>query len=367
MKKTFLILFLFIFAPPLFAGNNLIITCSDSSCIKSSDLPLFNESNIAPGFSNTQNIKIINNRSDSCDLLFKLNRLSSADPLSSVQMLTLTRDNFLWYSGTLHDLSDNKTHELGNIDSSQYKEYQWTFSLNQSVGNEYQLQNNTFDVDFNFTCNEESSDNLFCHDSAPSQIPQNLKATSGQNSVTLTWDEATDDFTYYLIAYGEDEHAATYANPHIGGRGTNSYIINNLSAGTIYFFKIRTGNGCAQGPFSTIVSATPGGQTLFAPLPATSFNPGILGVQSTIPTTSSAETANCIHIFPYAFILALILNLILKPYHIVTLIISLLSLTFDYYLAKYTCQKYPYFYLFNLFSFVLPLILSFKKNHKKLY
>jgi len=366
-----LLILIFVFSSPILAGNDIVITCSSSGCFKSSNLPFFNESNLAPGFSNNQTLKVINNRLNGCNLLFKLNSNSSANLLSSVQTISLVSDNTVWYSGSLSNLFDKKEHQLGHIDTNQYKDYQWTVSINQTAGNEYQQLTNSFDIDFNFMCDDDNNINIsdsLCHDTTPSRFPQNVKAFGGQNSVTLTWEEPSDGFTYYLIAYSEENHAATYGNPNVGGKGTSSYTVNNLSAGTQYFFKIRTGNGCASGPFSAIISATPSGQVIVNPPPATSFQSSILGVQETLSiTTDSVEGDSCTNIFPFAYILAFLINLIFYRYHLITFIISLLSLVFDYFSLKYLCQKYPYFFIANLFSFLLPLILSFKKNHKKLY
>lgn len=380
MKKKLLFIFFICFSSPVFAGNDITITCTTDSCTKSHELPFFNELNIAPGFTQSQTLRVINNRADNCNLLFKLNSTSPPNNLSTVQTLSLVSGSTVWYSGPFSDLLDNNTHQLGNIDGGQYKDYLWTLSLNQSAGNEYQLQNNNFDIDFNFSCDTESitpvptsttNENTTtntdpqCRDTAPSLTPQNLRAISGQNSVALFWDEPTDNFTYYLIVYSDNPSAATYGNPNVGGKGTSSYTVNNLSAGTIYYFKIRTGNGCAPGVFSTIVLATPSGQVLVNPPPADAFQPGVLGVQDTLPsTTSSVEGVSCSNIFPFAFLLALLVNLIISPYRFITLIISILSLIFDYYLSKSSCQKYPYFYIFNIFSFLIPLMFSFRKHQK---
>jgi len=377
MKKYLLIIlssiFLFqsSFSLPVFAGNDLLITCSDTSCLKSSNLPFFNELNLAPGSSHQQILKVINNRSDNCHLLLKLNNLSPQNSLASVLMLTIASDNTIWYSGSLEDLSDNNSHQLGNIDSNQYKNYQWLTSLNQSLGNDYQQLNNSFNLDFNFTCGDanSSSDDNLCHDVAPTQSPQNLKAIAGQNAITLTWNESSDKFTYYLIAYSTDKNAATFGNPNIGSTGTTSYTISHLSAGTKYYFKIRTGNGCAPGPFSNIVSATPKGKILIDTVLAPGFQPTVLGTETSeiFPQNSSLSPATCFSIFPFAFILALITNLILFRYPFIIFITSLSAFLFDFYTTKFTCTEHPYFYLANLISFILPFILSFKKNHKKLY
>lgn len=122
-----------------------------------------------------------------------------------------------------------------------------------------------------------------CNNTTPSLAPINFTAVAGQNSVTLSWSKPSTSFTYYLIAYSEQDNAEKYGNPNIGGPDTLSYTVSNLSAGTKYYFKIRTGNGCAPGPFSSIISATPGGEVLTDEEISEGFEPGVLGAETTTP------------------------------------------------------------------------------------
>ncbi len=365
MTKIFLIILLFLLSSPSTAGNDLIITCNQNSCSKSTNLSFFNEKNIAPGFSQTQILTIINERSDGCNLFFNLKSTSLLNNFSAVQMLSISDKNSLKTAGSFNDLVNNKNHSLGNIDSYQSKDYLWTASLNQSLGNDYELLKSFYDLDLNFICGEGGDSVNSCHNSSPLNYPKNLKATPGQNSVTLTWDETDDIFSYYLISYSTQKHAATFANANIGGRGTTSFTINNLSADATYYFKIRTGNFCAPGPFSEIVSAIPSGQRLSS-LSFSSFRPAILGQNSSfasIPNSlKAAKATKCFNLFPYAFILALLVNIIIYRYRFISFLVSLLSLLADYYLNKYLCRNYHYFYINNLLSFLLPFLFSLKKR-----
>lgn len=364
MKKILFIIFLFIFSFPAYAGNNLSVTCDANSCTKSSNLPLFDEVNIAPGFSQTQMIKVKNERLDSCNLQFKINETSAKSPLSTVQMLSVFNGETMWQAGSFNDFTDNNYYKLGNIDSYQYKEYLWTASLNQSLGNDYQQLKSFFDLDLNFSCGVEDSDNS-CNQLPPLHYPQNLKATPGQNSVTLTWEETGDIISYYLISYSTHDHAATFANANIGGPGTTSYTINNLSADVTYYFKIRTGNICAPGPFSDIVFAIPIGDKLITSS-LSILHPAVLGENNSVDSipvsTADIKPTKCFNLFPYAFILALIVNLIISRFYFISLLVSLLSLLADYYLNKYLCRNYHYFYINNFLSFLLPFIFSLKKQ-----
>lgn len=378
MKKIFLVILLFLFSTPVLAGNNLTINCSSNSCDKVENLPFFSETNIYPSYLTTQTLTVNNNRQSKCLLNFKaVNPLQSNFNFLNSLQLSVVADQNLWYSGTFLDLFSDNIHSLGEINSQSNKIYNFTASLSSQAGNEFQNLNTNFSLNFNFTCDDEnitqstnSSSNdtsvsNLCHDISPIKSPQNLRAVAGQNSVTLFWDETDDNFTYYLIAYSTNENASNFGNPNIGSKGTKSYTINNLSANTPYYFKIRTGNGCAPGPFSSIVSATPKGQILTDSNLPPGFLPNVLGAQTTENDIENNLSKNtCVNIFPFAFFLALLVNLILFRYHLFTFFVSLLSFAFDYYLSNFTCTKHPYFYLANLISFLLPLLISFRKREK---
>ena len=117
-----------------------------------------------------------------------------------------------------------------------------------------------------------------CNDSKPGSAPTLLSSVGGLNSVALTWSEALDPVSYYLITYGTTPGAQMFGNPNIGGKGTTSFTVNNLSGGTIYYFKVRAGNGCAPGEFSNELSQTPSGGIVEEP--ATGFTTDVLNEEA---------------------------------------------------------------------------------------
>jgi len=128
-----------------------------------------------------------------------------------------------------------------------------------------------------------------CNDTKPGSAPVLLSAVAGTNSVTLTWSVASDPTSYYLVTYGNQPGAQQYGNPNVGPAGTTSYTVNNLSGNTRYYFRVRAGNGCMPGDFSNELSALPQGQ--FIANPATGFEPGVLGEQTTAnPTITGTPT-----------------------------------------------------------------------------
>lgn len=97
-----------------------------------------------------------------------------------------------------------------------------------------------------------------CKDKSPASAPILTSAVAGKDSVTLTWTEAQDPLTYYLVAYGRSETEIEYGNPNVGGKGTTTYTVGGLVRGVKYYFKVRPVNGCKPGKFSNKLSATPG-------------------------------------------------------------------------------------------------------------
>lgn len=376
MKKVLFLLLVTSFLLPnyIFAGNNLVFTCTDSSCEKSSNLPLFSESNIYPSYSVSQTTTIINHRTTNCNLNFKLSRNQETDLLSSVISVSSVGETTVWYSGTLESLFDNVTHTLGHIPANTTREIVWTAVFNQNAGNEYQGVTNLFDIDFNFTCDDPPSnqtDNPVnnnnppeCNDSFPNFIPQNFYATSGLNSVTLNWTKPSGNFTYYLIAFGDNQNADKYGNPNIGGPDTTTYTVNNLSSGTTYYFKIRTGNGCAPGPFSAIVSTTPGGQILINPIIPSGFQPGVLGTETTTPSVTDLplilgeQTSNstCHWVFKYLFVLIVLVNILFRKIKPLAFLLSLITFFVDYFVIDTSCRWW-FWWIIDIFSFALPFLI----------
>ena len=97
-----------------------------------------------------------------------------------------------------------------------------------------------------------------CDDNSPGGKPVLISAVPKGNSVTLTWSEAQDPVTHYLVAYGRSETEIEYGNPNVGGKGITTYTVGELTKGVKYYFKVRPVNGCRPGDFSNKLSAIPG-------------------------------------------------------------------------------------------------------------
>jgi len=126
-----------------------------------------------------------------------------------------------------------------------------------------------------------------CNDSKPGSAPVLTSAEPGVNSVSLTWSEAQDSTSYYLVTYGLLPNFPQYGNPNVGGKGTTSYTVGGLSNGITYYFRVRAGNGCAVGDFSNELSATPIGGSVFGL--ADNFGAGVLGTTNNEISVGSKE------------------------------------------------------------------------------
>ena len=124
-----------------------------------------------------------------------------------------------------------------------------------------------------------------CTAQKPGSAPILTSAVAGENSVTLTWVEAQDPVTYYLVAYGRSETDIEYGNPNVGGKGTTTYTVGELVRGVKYYFRIRGVNNCKPGKFSNKLSAIPGFRKSVAHTPNLSIYKTVQGASiSAIPT-----------------------------------------------------------------------------------
>lgn len=128
-----------------------------------------------------------------------------------------------------------------------------------------------------------------CTDSAPGSTPQLTSANAnGSGQITLTWTDATDPVSYYLIAYGQQTGQYIYGNPNVGGQGTTSYTVSDLADGATYYFVVRAANGCNSGSFSNEVSATTtGGVVASTPAPVDTSSQTV--GQDTTPSDSPTD------------------------------------------------------------------------------
>jgi len=110
-----------------------------------------------------------------------------------------------------------------------------------------------------FTLNMSPTPIGACSYPAPGGTPQFISETpDGPNKIILTWTDAGDPVSSYLIAYGVTPGQYIYGNPNVGGQGTTSYTVGSLSPGKKYYFAVKAVNGCYPGSFSNEVSATAG-------------------------------------------------------------------------------------------------------------
>ncbi len=97
-----------------------------------------------------------------------------------------------------------------------------------------------------------------CKNERPFTPPVLLSAEAKDRSVVLTWQEASDPVTHYLVAYSRNELDVEFGNPNVGPKGTTTYTVNELTNGVKYYFKVRGENGCKPGKFSNKLSAIAG-------------------------------------------------------------------------------------------------------------
>jgi hypothetical protein len=98
---------------------------------------------------------------------------------------------------------------------------------------------------------------ISCTLTPPKLAPILTKAVSlGLGEVTLTFTDPnpTSDIDSYFIEYGTSPNLFQYATQSVGGKGTTTYTVKSLNPTKTYYFRVRSGNSCATGPWSNVVS-----------------------------------------------------------------------------------------------------------------
>jgi len=169
--------------------------------------------------------------------------------------------------------------------------------------------------------------NEACDDNSPASKPVLISAVPGEDSVTLTWTEAQDPVTHYLVAYGRSETEVEYGNPNVGGKGTTTYMVSGLAKGVKYYFKVRPVNGCRPGDFSNKLPAIPGlsvskgvvnkpNLSIYKPVQGISVSPtpSIEVKTSTSPVITNNESSRCSTCVSWQLLIVEVIILVLYLY-----------------------------------------------------
>jgi len=97
-----------------------------------------------------------------------------------------------------------------------------------------------------------------CSSVAPTDAPNLYQVVAVKDTATLYFAPPTSSFDGITISYGLDSNADTY-NTTFSQGNTGAAIKNtvgSLTPNTKYYFKVRANNGCATGPWSTVLSTS---------------------------------------------------------------------------------------------------------------
>lgn len=323
----FVILAAFVKVPTVSAGTNISVSCNLTTCTATPEsTPLFNESNIWPGYSVTQQITATNTTNQNGQLGLDANEQVSdnedsfqalaTDSLANKILIEIhkgTANGPIVYGGgstTLQNLYDAGQVALGLIGPTQQGKYFLKATLDPQIGNEHMAANTAFDftAGFEFTpiqptnspqvqgTNNSSGGTggtsgvttPVCKDRTPTGFPV-LTATAVGGQVNLQW-TAVQGASHYAINFGTQPGIYIYGNNNVGN--VTTYTVSGLTSGTQYFFQVLGINGCAPGRRSN--EATTAGRLLPASTqvgrPA-GFSPDqVLGV--TEDASGEADQAN---------------------------------------------------------------------------
>ena len=126
------------------------------------------------------------------------------------------------------------------------------------IAAEYKSESDTFNSyssEESYKAECDAPGPVACTDTIPASSPSITSLVSGSNSMGVNFSPASDPVSYYALEYGTKSGEYVYGASNIGGKETRSYTVNLLSPGRRYYFRVRAGNGCMIGPWSTEKSA----------------------------------------------------------------------------------------------------------------
>lgn len=74
-------------------------------------------------------------------------------------------------------------------------------------------------------------------------------------SILLYFSQAGDPVDHYFLEYGTQPGDYKHGSVNIGNRETRTFLVESLLPNTLYYFRIHSANGCADGPASNELSA----------------------------------------------------------------------------------------------------------------
>jgi len=100
-----------------------------------------------------------------------------------------------------------------------------------------------------------SSDNTSgaCSDPGPTSAPNLFQIDAMQTSAILYFAPAGQPYSYYFISYGNGAFDEGYGAQFdlSNSTGSISYLVESLQPNSTYSFKVRAGNGCRTGDWSS--------------------------------------------------------------------------------------------------------------------
>ncbi len=168
---------------------------------------------------------------------------------------TWTESSTIGQISTLHtigDLTANTSYKV-TIDGVLYT----TTTSNNSGKISFTYTGGYSTHTFNVTKSPDAGGAPGCTTTSPSGPTPWLYEASANNgtSITLRFTNWQTPIDHFALEYGTSPDDYQYAADNVGGQNTTSYTVNFLNPNTTYYFRVRTGNGCATGSWSNKISA----------------------------------------------------------------------------------------------------------------
>lgn len=99
-----------------------------------------------------------------------------------------------------------------------------------------------------------------CSDQAPGSSPNLFQINTTGSTATLYFAPAAHPYDNYYVAFGDKQNSEGYGGGFQLSQTTGAlkYDVYQLKPNSIYTFKVRAGNGCKAGPWSSTLAVKTG-------------------------------------------------------------------------------------------------------------
>lgn len=154
-----LLLLIDFFFPGKILAADLTVNCDSNGCSPTTSASIFPDDFWYPGRIVARQIRVNNTGADALTVANRSQNSVVAGNLDNIMLFSILRnsDNFVVWSGTLHDFYGVNNISLGSIAANSNEDYRYTMTMDTAAGNEYQSKSTGYNLVLAFSGNSSGT------------------------------------------------------------------------------------------------------------------------------------------------------------------------------------------------------------------